>query len=74
MRFEHWVYTIPLRLRSLFRRNQLGAELDEELRDHIDLQIEDNLAHGISPEEARLAALRTGWSNSCAMLTLAFAR
>ena len=36
MRLEHWVYTIPLRLRSLFRRNRLEAELDEELRDHID--------------------------------------
>ena len=58
MRFEHWVYTIPLRLRSLFRRNHLSAELDEELRDHIDRQIEDNLARGMSPEEARLAALR----------------
>jgi hypothetical protein len=40
------------------RRNHLGAELDEELRDHIDRQIEDNLARGMSPEEARLAALR----------------
>src|SRR5271170_6481663 len=51
MRFEHWVYTIPLRLRSLFRRNHLSADLDEELRDHIDRQIEDNLARGMSPEE-----------------------
>ena len=92
MRLEHWVYTIPLRLRSLFRRNHLGAELDEELRDHIDRQIEDNLARGMSPEEARLAlcgnsATRRccgirraphgtgmGWSNSRAMLALAFAR
>jgi hypothetical protein len=41
MRFELWFYTIPLLLRSLFRRNRLGAELDEELRDHIDRQIED---------------------------------
>jgi macrolide transport system ATP-binding/permease protein len=35
MRIEHWLYTIPLRLRSVFRRNQMDAELDEELRDHI---------------------------------------
>ena len=59
MRIEHWVYTIPLRLRSLFHRNRLDAELDEELRDHIDRQIEANLARGMGEKEARLAALRT---------------
>ena len=58
MRIEQWFYTIPLRLRSLFHRNRLGAELDEELRDHMDRQIEDNLARGMSLEEARLAASR----------------
>jgi putative ABC transport system permease protein len=58
MRFENWVYTIPLRVRSLIRRNRLDAELDEELRDHIDRQIEQNLASGMNPGEARLTALR----------------
>jgi predicted permease len=58
MRLEHWLYTIPLRLRSLFHRNRLEADLDEELRDHIDRQIDDNLARGMSAGEARLAALR----------------
>ena len=58
MRLEHWIYTLPLRLRSLFHRNRLDAELDEELRDHIDRQIEDNMARGMGAEEARLAALR----------------
>ena len=58
MRLEHWLYTIPLRLRSLFHRNRLEADLDEELRDHIDRQIEDNLARGMGAGEARLAALR----------------
>jgi len=57
MRFEHWVYTIPLRLRSLFRRDPVDAELDEELRDHIERQTEENLARGMSAEEARRAAL-----------------
>src|SRR6185437_16509396 len=58
MRLEHWIYTVPLRLRALFHRNRLGSELDEELRDHLDRQIEFNLASGMSPDEARLAALR----------------
>jgi predicted permease len=58
MRVERWIYTIPLRLRALFHRNHLDSELDEELRGHMDRQIEFNLAAGMSPEEARLAALR----------------
>jgi predicted permease len=58
MRLEQWIYTIPLRLRALFQRNRLTAELDEEIRDHLDRQIEFNLAGGMSPEEARITALR----------------
>jgi len=58
MRVEHWIYTIPLRLRALFHRNRLDSELDEEFRDHVERQIEFNLAAGMSAEEARLAALR----------------
>src|SRR5215813_1207821 len=58
MRFIHWFYTLPLRLRSLLRRAQVEQELDEELRYHIERQIEENIAKGMTPEEARYAALR----------------
>ena len=58
MRLEHWFYTVPLRLRSLFRRGQVEAELNEELRYHLERQIEVNTAAGMSAEEARYAALR----------------
>ena len=58
MRLEQWIYTIPLRLRALLHRSRLNSELDEEIRDHLDRQIEFNLASGMSPEEARLVALR----------------
>ena len=58
MRIEKWLCTIPLRLRSLALRNRQDAELNEELRDHIDRQTEENLARGMGEEEARLAALR----------------
>src|SRR5262245_11355280 len=58
MRFEHWFYTLPLRIRSLFRRSRVEQELDEELRYHIERQIEENIAKGMTPEEARHAALR----------------
>ena len=57
MRIERWVYTIPLWLRSLFQRRRVDAELDEELRDHLQRQTEENLARGMRPEEARRAAL-----------------
>src|SRR5499426_2494337 len=58
MRLRHWFYTVPLRLRSLFRRNQVEQELDEELRYHIERQIEEHIAKGMTPEEARYTALR----------------
>ncbi len=58
MRIKHWLYTIPLRLRSLFRRKQVEQELDEELRYHIERQIEENISRGMTPDEARYAALR----------------
>src|SRR5215510_11674876 len=58
MRLKHWIYIVPLRLRSLFRRTQVEQELDEELRYHIERQIEENIAKGTTKEDARYAALR----------------
>ena len=37
----------------------MERELDEELRFHLEKEIEQNLARGMGPEEARLAALRS---------------
>jgi predicted permease len=47
-----------LRLRSLFRRNRVERELEEELQFHIEQRIELEMARGLSREEARYAALR----------------
>jgi hypothetical protein len=44
MRPEHWLFTIPLRLWSLFRWAQADQELDEELRDHLERAIEEYVA------------------------------
>jgi putative ABC transport system permease protein len=55
---QQWFYTVPLRLRSLLRRGQVEQELDEELRYHLDRQIEENIAGGMTAREARYAALR----------------
>jgi hypothetical protein len=58
MRLWHLLYTVPLRLRSLFRRRQVEQDLDDEIRYHIEQRIEEEIARGASPEKARLAALR----------------
>jgi predicted permease len=57
MRPEHWIYTVPLRLRSLFRRRQADQELDQELRYHVECKTEENIAKGLTPQEARRVAL-----------------
>ena len=57
MRPGQWIYTIPLRLRSLFRRREADQELDEELQYHVELRAEQNIAKGMTPREARRAAL-----------------
>ncbi len=44
------------RLRALLRRSEMEREVDEELRYHIERQIEQNIRLGMSPEEARYAA------------------
>lgn len=58
MSCEQWLYSVPLRLRSLFFRKRADQELNEELRDHVELQTQENIARGMSPEAARYAALR----------------
>ena len=57
MRPEHWLYTVRLRLRSLFRRQQADDELDEELRYHIEQKTEQYLTKGFDPPEARRRAM-----------------
>ena len=45
-------------LRALFHKNRAEREMDDELRFHLEKQIEQNVAQGMSAEEARYAALR----------------
>src|SRR5436853_6505875 len=56
MRPEHWLYTIPLRLRSLFRWAQADQELEDELRDHLERKTDEYIAQGMAPEEAHRRA------------------
>ena len=58
MRFEHWFYALPLRLRSLFRRQRVEQELREELEYHLERKIDLFVAQGLTAAKARQTALR----------------
>ena len=45
------------RIANLFSRDQVQRAIDSELRSHIEMRIEDNIAAGMSPEQARRNAL-----------------
>ena len=51
--------------RALFQKRKLDADLDEEMRSHIELRTQVNIEAGMKPEEARYAAMRQfGWKES----------
>lgn len=58
MRIARWLSTVPLRLRTVFLKKHLEVDLDEELQFHLDSQVEDLIAQGFSPTDARRAAVR----------------
>jgi predicted permease len=45
------------RIANLFSRSQVDREIQDELRSHIEMRIEDSIAAGMSPEAARRDAL-----------------
>jgi predicted permease len=54
-----WSHKLSLRLRSLFGRKQVNRELEDEIRFHLQRQVEEFVAQGMTPEDARYAALRS---------------
>ena len=58
MRIEHWWFTVRLRLRSILRPTRVEQELNDELQFHLEHKIEQGIAGGLSPKEARYAAMR----------------
>ena len=54
-----WARVAAARLRGLFEHKRLERELDDEVRFHLEMQIEENLKAGMNPAEARYAALRS---------------
>ena len=53
-----WLHKLSMQIRMLFRRSEEGARLDDELQFHIEQQIAENIAAGMSAEEARHVAMR----------------
>jgi len=53
-----WTHSFWLRLQSLFLRSRIPQRLDDEFQFHLEQQIAENIAAGMSPDEARYAAMR----------------
>jgi len=53
-----WVERFRMAMLMLFRRKREAARLNQELQFHLEQQIAENVARGMDPDEARLAALR----------------
>jgi predicted permease len=54
-----WLRTVYARIRGLGRSGKLHRDLREEIRGHLDEATEEYLQQGLSPEDARRAALRS---------------
>ena len=53
-----WTQRVWFKLQTLFDRERVAQQLDEELQFHLDQQTAENVAAGMSKEEARYAAMR----------------
>jgi putative ABC transport system permease protein len=53
-----WLLRMTLRVRTLFRRDLVERELEDEFQFHIEQRTALEVARGLSPEEARSVALR----------------
>jgi putative ABC transport system permease protein len=54
-----WLEQLQMRTQMLFNRGKAAANLDDELRFHIEQQIAENIAAGMSADEARFATMRS---------------
>src|SRR5262252_2883024 len=54
-----WRQELSFIIRRLVHRRHAERDLDDEIRAHLEMETEQNVADGMSPEEARTAALRS---------------
>jgi hypothetical protein len=55
---SRWLHRFRIALRSIVRGKHVERELDEELRFHLERETHERLKAGLTPDEARQAALR----------------
>jgi predicted permease len=53
-----WFDAVLIKAQMLFTRRRAATRLDDELRFHLERQVAENLAAGMSPDQARYAAMR----------------
>src|SRR5206468_559107 len=58
MSWLQWIYIVPLRLRSLFRRRQVEQDLDDELSFHLAMEASRHTEAGLAESEADRRARR----------------
>ncbi len=54
-----WFDLVTMKVGMVFGRRRAGTQLDDELLFHVERQIAENVAAGMSADEARCAAMRT---------------
>jgi putative ABC transport system permease protein len=54
----NWLRRIRRSIQGLFQKGKLHAEMDEEMRSHIEMQAREHIEAGMEAEEARCAAFR----------------
>jgi predicted permease len=54
-----WLHQLAMKFRMAFTRGKTAVQLDDEMSFHLDRQIAENVAAGMTANEARAAALRT---------------
>ena len=66
-----WFNILVARLRALFRRDAVLHDIEEELRTHLEMEIEANRESGMTPEAARLSATKN-FGNVASVRDLAY--
>lgn len=54
-----WLRVLLQRLLGMFQKGKRDHELDEEIKSHLEMQVDENIRRGMSLEEARYAAQRS---------------
>ena len=66
-----WLEQLYARVRRLLRNDVVIDDIEQEMRAHVELMAEHNIARGMAPEAARAAAMR-GFGNLTRMSELAY--